>query len=95
MITHAPDGSSLERRRLALGLSREALGAAAGGIASATVQRIERGHVRPHPSTLSAIIAALSVRETLLTPQDENGSPGGEPGLPSNPAGLGRNVLEV
>lgn len=70
MITH--DGSSLERRRLALGLSREALGAAAGGIASATVQRIERGTVRPHPSTLSAIIAALNVRETLLTPQDES-----------------------
>lgn len=54
-----PAVGSLETRRLNQGLSREALGAAAGGISSATITRIERGKVRPHRATLSALARAL------------------------------------
>lgn len=43
------------------GLSREALGALAGGISSATVARIERGIVDPHRSTKSALATALEI----------------------------------
>jgi len=59
MLIRRPDGAALESRRLSLGLSREALGAAAGGLASATIRRVERGEVTPHPSTLAAMRAAL------------------------------------
>ena len=73
MMVHSVDGTELEQRRLALGLSREALGAAAGGISSATVKRVERGEVRPQPSTLSAITAALERAEsrTITSGNDE------------------------
>jgi Helix-turn-helix len=60
MLGRPHDGPALERWRRALGLSREALGAAAGGIASATVRRVERSEVKPHPSTLAALVAALN-----------------------------------
>ena len=52
-------GDVLAERRQALGLSREALGAAAGGVSSSTIRRIEHGRVRPHPSTVGALVAAL------------------------------------
>lgn len=43
-------------------LSREALGAAAGGVSSATIFRLERGMIsRPHQATLNALAAALDV----------------------------------
>lgn len=63
MLTHGVDGAEIERRRRAIGLSRERLGAAAGGIASATVVRIERGLVKSHPSTIAALLAALEGAE--------------------------------
>jgi transcriptional regulator with XRE-family HTH domain len=58
----------LEVRRRAAGLSRERLGAAAGAISSATIKRIERGLVRPHPSTRVALAAALRCDERELFP---------------------------
>jgi transcriptional regulator with XRE-family HTH domain len=68
MVQRAPDG--LEAKRLALGLSREALGQRAGGLASTTVKRLERGLVRrPHRVTLEALARALHCRpEDLLPP---------------------------
>lgn len=63
LVRPAVNGSALEQRRLALGLSREALGARAGGIASATVRRLEKCEVRPHPSTVVAILAASDEAE--------------------------------
>ncbi len=66
----------LERRRLALGLSRERLGAAAGGLGSATVRRVERGLVRPHPATLSALARALGCEVSdLLSDREEDAGP--------------------
>lgn len=62
LISHVADGE-LKARRQALGLSREALGAIAGGVSSATVRRAERGEVRPHPRTLRALLAALDAAE--------------------------------
>ncbi len=67
MIDHtatcrADDPRPLEQRRLALGYSRERLGAAAGGISSATVKRVERGLVKPHPATRAALARALGCR---------------------------------
>ena len=59
MTAHSADGSALRPAREALGLSREALGAAAGGISSATIARIECGSVRPHRSTKAALARAL------------------------------------
>lgn len=52
-------GPGLKARRTALGLSRERLGAAAGGISSATIRRIEFGIVKPQPQTLVALARAL------------------------------------
>lgn len=73
MMPRRVDGSALKRRRLEAGFSRERLGAAAGGIASATVVRVERGEVSPHPSTVAALAAALGcVPEDLLEPQDDH-----------------------
>jgi predicted transcriptional regulator len=63
MVTPAILGTALERRRLKLGLSREALGASAGGISAATIKRAERELVKPHPSTLAALTAALERAE--------------------------------
>ena len=64
MVTHT-DGATIEQRRLAAGLSRERLGAAAGGVASATIVRVERGLVNPHPRTLAALLAALDEAERV------------------------------
>jgi len=55
--------SVIEARRQSLGLSREALGAAAGGVSSSTIRRIERGVVQPHPSTLAALAYALDAAQ--------------------------------
>jgi transcriptional regulator with XRE-family HTH domain len=72
MISHdAEDLKPLEQRRLALGYSRERLGAAAGGISSATVKRVERGRVRPHPATRVALARALGCRVADLFPDHE------------------------
>jgi transcriptional regulator with XRE-family HTH domain len=60
----AVDGTVIQQRRLAAGLSRERLGAAAGGVATATIVRLEAGvTVRPHPRTLVALLAALDEAE--------------------------------
>jgi DNA-binding XRE family transcriptional regulator len=68
MIVHAPDETPLEQRRLALGYSRERLGAAAGGVSSATVRRIERGLVNPHQITRLALARALSCEVEEIFP---------------------------
>jgi DNA-binding XRE family transcriptional regulator len=82
MTVHDEDGIGLlQRRRLALGLSRERLGAAAGGISSATVRRVERGLVSPHPATVAALARALNCEvadvfptsDALGDPEDEEG----------------------
>jgi transcriptional regulator with XRE-family HTH domain len=65
MIRRSAD--DLLRRRLALGYSRERLGAAAGGISSATVKRVERGLVSPHPATLTALAQALGCEVSDLS----------------------------
>jgi transcriptional regulator with XRE-family HTH domain len=70
--------TSVESRRRAAGLSRERLGAAAGGISSATVRRIERGLVTPHPATVSALARALDCEPRDIDPKNAN-APGGEP----------------
>ena len=54
-----PIGAALKARRTALGLSRERLGAAAGGISSATIRRAEMGTVTPNPATITALALAL------------------------------------
>lgn len=77
-------GPALERWRVSLGLSREALGAAAGGIASATIRRVEREEVRPHPSTVAALVAALNTRSAALATADrpsEHSGGGGSRGV--------------
>jgi ribosome-binding protein aMBF1 (putative translation factor) len=56
-------GGSIERRRMALGISRERLGAAAGGVARGTVERVERSQVKPHPRTVAALTQALDRAE--------------------------------
>jgi transcriptional regulator with XRE-family HTH domain len=62
--THqATVGTALRARREALKLSREALGAAAGGVSSSTIRRVELGTVRPHPSTISALAQALEAAD--------------------------------
>ena len=72
MISRAADrAAGLERRRLALGYSRERLGAAAGGISSATVRRVERGLVRPHPATRAALARALGCEVEDIFPANE------------------------
>jgi transcriptional regulator with XRE-family HTH domain len=78
IVTRTHDGPALERWRKSLGMSREALGAAAGGIASATVKRVERSEGRPHPSTVAALVAALD-RAT------NEQRPGGNRGVAENP----------
>jgi transcriptional regulator with XRE-family HTH domain len=81
MIKHRADGLEVQRRRLALGYSRERLGAAADGISSATVRRIECGLVRPHPSTRAAIARALGceIRDIFPT-TNERPDPGPDQG---------------
>lgn len=72
MKAHGLDGATFESHRLALGLSREALGAEAGGISSSTIRRIERGTVSPHRSTVAALARALGFpRDTVPALNDE------------------------
>jgi transcriptional regulator with XRE-family HTH domain len=61
MVPAAPVGTALRDARLAAGLTRDEL-AVCAGVGSATVTRIENGHVRPNRSTLRAIAAALHER---------------------------------
>jgi hypothetical protein len=69
MMYVAPDG--LEARRLALGLSREALGQRAGGLASTTIRRLERGQVRrPHRVTVGALARVLGCCPGDIVPRE-------------------------
>jgi hypothetical protein len=69
MMPTGPDG--LEARRLALGLSREALGQRAGGLASTTIRRLERGQVRrPHRVTVGALARALGCCPGDIVPRE-------------------------
>lgn len=63
-------GSAIQAARQSLGLSREALGAAAGGVSSSTIRRVEHGVVTPHPSTLAALQPRRDGRR-LLFKRDE------------------------
>lgn len=63
--------TALEIHRRAAGLSRERLGQRAGAISSATIKRIERGLVNPHPSTRVALATALGCEEDELFPRGE------------------------
>jgi DNA-binding XRE family transcriptional regulator len=75
MIEHEQDGTaSLEGRRLALGYSRERLGAAAGGLSAATVFRVERGMVVPRPATRVALARALGCRVSDLFSEHGRGA---------------------
>jgi DNA-binding XRE family transcriptional regulator len=91
MIGRTPEIPPLEQRRLALGYSRERLGAAAGGISSATVRRIERALVSPHPTTRRALARALSCEVEDIFPET-NEAPGGNRDLAKTAdAGGGRD----
>ena len=59
MTPYAAVGTAIKAQRQALGLSREALGAIAGGVSSSTIRRVERETVAPHPSTVAALTRAL------------------------------------
>ncbi len=63
MKDQRPVGAEIKARRLALKLSREALGAAAGGVSSSTVRRVEFATVHPHPSTIAALKQALDAAD--------------------------------
>jgi len=90
MISRTPDGAALKQWRLSVGLSREALGAAAGGISSATVRRIEHAEVRPHPSTVVALLNALKARsDTAGVIQNDHEGP------VKPPAGKGADVTQL
>jgi hypothetical protein len=56
----------ISERRRALGLSREVLGARAGGLASTTIWRAEHGSVQTKPETAALILAALAREEELV-----------------------------
>jgi hypothetical protein len=58
-MTVKPDGAAVEARRLELGLSREGLGFAAGGVCSSTIRRIERNIGTPNRSTSAALARVL------------------------------------
>lgn len=77
MKQEAADG--LEGLRRVRGLSREALGARAGGISAATIWRIERGICRPHRSTIAALACALGCEVHDLDSKDRS-SPAEGPG---------------
>lgn len=81
MEHHVSVGSTLRERREALDLSREALGAAAGGISSTTIWRLENGTVRPHRSTVAALARALGVSVEHIVPT-KNGGSGHQPNPP-------------
>ena len=91
MIAHGPVGEALKARRLALGLSRERLGARADGISSATITRIERGTVTPHPATVTALARALGCSPADLS----NGNGPGGNGTVAPTADAGRSHGEA
>jgi predicted transcriptional regulator len=66
---------ALTARRKALGLSRERL-AAAAGVSGQTVARIEAGRVKPQPSTVAAILGALSAAEAETKSSPEEATSG-------------------
>jgi transcriptional regulator with XRE-family HTH domain len=74
MTSQPPVG--LATLRKARGLSRERLGAAAGGVSAATIRRTERGETRPHPRTLAALAAALGCHPQELLDDDESRTKG-------------------
>ena len=78
MIAHGPVGEALKARRLALALSRERLGAAAGGVSSATIARIERGSVTPHPATVAALALALGCSPADLSTMNDAAAVNGD-----------------
>lgn len=57
------NGATIEARRLGLGVSRDELGAKAGGVNPSTIWSLERERRRPHRSTLAAIVRALDELE--------------------------------
>jgi predicted transcriptional regulator len=91
MVT--PNGQALRRWRESLGLSREALGAAAGGVSCSTIVRVEAGEVKPHPATLSALIRALSACSGAIEHKDESPDATEAPRLSANSAGRGRDAI--
>jgi predicted transcriptional regulator len=62
-LANANPSSPIQRRREALGVSRELL-AANAGLSVRTIERIEAGVVEPHRATLAVIEAVLSAAET-------------------------------
>jgi transcriptional regulator with XRE-family HTH domain len=60
MLSEQSVGQALRLLRQLRGLTRQELGARAGGVAISTVARIERGEVEPHPSTLAALTRVLN-----------------------------------
>jgi predicted transcriptional regulator len=73
MTPHTSVGPGLRARRESLGLSREALGAAAGGISSATIARAEAGTVKPHRATMTALARALGCDVEAIVPTTSEG----------------------
>jgi transcriptional regulator with XRE-family HTH domain len=73
MMNHEAAGAAIKARRELLGLSREALGAAAGGVSCSTIRRVEREEVRSHPSTLAALTRALDAVDANA-PSDQLGA---------------------
>jgi transcriptional regulator with XRE-family HTH domain len=59
MTPAAPDGDAVAARRRKLGLSREALSFASGGVSISTIRRIERGIGTANRSTLTALAVVL------------------------------------
>jgi transcriptional regulator with XRE-family HTH domain len=80
MLAHPSTGSRLAARRQSVGLSRERLGAAAGGISSATIQRAEQGICQPHPSTIAALERALDEAEGASADPTNEQRPGDDRG---------------
>lgn len=58
-------GANIRYRRVAMGLTQEQL-AAKIGIAATQLSAYERGHNKPHPSTLAWIACAFGCREEEL-----------------------------
>ena len=54
-----PDGAAVRARREQLGLSRPALGYAAGGVSVGTIRHVEIGLHVPHLTTQTALAAVL------------------------------------
>lgn len=70
-MSPSPPPTGLRRRREAANLSREALAAKAGGLASITIRRFERGEGQPHRSTVSALAHALDCTPDQLLLNDD------------------------